>query len=160
ADPGACRPALQRKNRLTAREPPRDPCERARVAEGLEVEDDQLGRVVVLPPLEQVVRGDIGLVADGHERGDAETCRLRPLEQGEPERAALGGEADLAGWEAARCEGRVEPDGRRGDAEAVRAEQARAMGADEREQALLPLHAVAAGLGEAGRRSPRAPERR
>ena len=148
---GARRPALQREDRLAAREPARDAGERAWVAERLEVEDDHLGLVVVFPPLEQVVRGDVRLVADRHERGDPEAGRLRPLEQREPERAALRGEADLAGREAARREGRVERDGRGGDAEAVRAEQARAVLADEREEPLLPLGSLAARLGEAGR---------
>src|SRR5262249_3673244 len=55
-DAGARRPALQRQDRLAAREPARDARERAWVAEGLEVEDDELRRIVVLPPLEQVVR--------------------------------------------------------------------------------------------------------
>ena len=41
--------------------------------------------------------------------------------------------------------------GRRGDAEAVRAEETGAVVADEREQALLPLRAFAARLGEARR---------
>ncbi len=145
---GAGAPALQRENRLAARDLPRDPRERTRVAEGLEVEDDHLGRVVVLPPLEQVVRRDVRLVADRHERGDAETGRLRPFEQREPERAALRGEADLSGREAARREGRVEVDRGGGDAEAVRAEQARAVLAGEGQELLLPLDPLAARLGE------------
>ena len=146
---GARRAALQREDRLAARDPARDARERARVAERLEVEDDELGLVVVLPPLEQVVRRDVRLVADGHEGGDAEAGRLRALEQREAERAALRGEADLARREAARRERRVEVDRRGGDAEAVRAEETRAVLADEREQPLLPLGALAARLGEA-----------
>src|SRR5262249_52938306 len=78
-------------------------------------------------------------------------ARARTRRQAEPERAALGGEADRAGGEAARCEPRVESNGRRGDAEAVGAEQTDAMSADEREQTLLPLRPFAARFGEAGR---------
>ena len=74
ADARARRAALQRQDRLAPREPARDARERSRVAEGLEIEHDELGRVVVLPPLEQVVRRDVGLVADRDEGGDAEAA--------------------------------------------------------------------------------------
>src|SRR5262249_23255566 len=114
-------PTLQREDRLATGEPSRDARERARVAERLQVQDARPGLVIVLPPLEEVVRRDVRLVADRYERGDSEACRLGPLEQREPESAALGGEADRAGREAARREGRVEADSGRGDAEAVRA---------------------------------------
>ena len=150
-DAGARRAALQREDRLAARQPARDARERAWVAEGLEVEDDELGLVVVLPPLEQIVGRDVRLVADGHEGGDPQARRLRPLEQREPERAALRGEADLARREAPRREGRVEVNGGRGDAEAVRAEETGAVLTDEREQALLPLRALVTRFGEARR---------
>ena len=56
------------------------------------------------------------------------------------------------------------PTRRHGDAEAVRADEPRAVRADEREQPLLPLAALAPGLGEAGRdhaeRTHAVPERR
>ena len=47
-------------------------------------------------------------------------------------------------------EGRVQARPGDGDAEAVGPDQPRSVGADEREQLLLPLHAFAADLGEAG----------
>ena len=107
------RPALQREDRLAARDPAGDPCELARVAERLEVEQDDLGRRVVLPPLEQVVRRDVRLVADRDERGETEAARRRRLEQREPERAALRREADVAGRNRVRRERRVRGAGRR-----------------------------------------------
>ena len=53
--------------------------ELARVPERLEVEQDHVGRVVVLPVLEQVVRRDVGLVADRDERREAEPARRPPV---------------------------------------------------------------------------------
>ena len=87
--------------------------ELARVAERLEVEQDQIGRRVVLPVLEQVVRGDVGLVADRDEGREAEPARGRLLEQREPERAALRGEADVAGGEGVRARRSRSAPGRR-----------------------------------------------
>ena len=83
-----------------------------------------VGRVVVLPPLEQVVGRDVGLVADRDERREAEPARLGRLEQREAERAALRGEADVAGRGRAGGEGRVQARPGDGDAEAVRARSA------------------------------------
>ena len=61
--------ALQREDRLAPRDPPGKPAEAARIAERLDVEEHDLGRLVLLPPLEQVVRGDVRLVPDRDERG-------------------------------------------------------------------------------------------
>ena len=47
-------------------------------------------------------------------------------------------------------EGRIEARPGDGDAEAVGPDQPRSVGADEREQLLLPLHTIAADLGETG----------
>ena len=83
------RSGLQGENRLAAGDAPSDAGERPRVSERLEIEQDEIGRLVVLPPLEQVVRRDIGLVADRDERGEPECTLGRFLEQREPESAAL-----------------------------------------------------------------------
>ena len=79
---------------------PGDPRELARVPERLEVEQDQVGRVVVLPVLEQVVRGDVGLVADRDEARQPEATTVRFLEQRQAERAALRREGDTTRREA------------------------------------------------------------
>ena len=132
----ACRgrTGLQSEDRLAPGDPARDSGKRARVAERLEVEQDEVGCLVVLPPLEQVVRGDVGLVADRDEGGEAE-CALRGLlEQRQTERAALGREADPAGRERAWGEGGVQSAARDGDAEAVGADEPSAVRAHEREQ--------------------------
>ena len=147
--PGCGRAGLQREDRLPPRDAPREPPELARVAERLEIEEHDVRVLVVLPPLEQVVRRDIGLVPDRHERGEPERLLGRLLEQREAERTALGGEADPPCRQRPRREGRVQADRRHCDAEAVRAEQARAVRAHERKQALLAVAALAARLGEA-----------
>ena len=92
--------ALHRQDRLLPRDPPRDARELARVAERLQVEEDEIGARVVLPVLEQVVGGDVRLVPDGDEGREAQAARGRLLEQREAERAALRGEADVPGGEA------------------------------------------------------------
>ena len=143
--------ALHREHGLLTRQAARDARELARVAERLDVEQDEVGARVVLPPLEQVVRRDVGLVADRDERGQAEPARLGPLEQREPERSRLRREADPAGREGAWGKGRVEADGGGCDPEAVGPDEARAVGAHERQQLLLAGDALGAGLGEARR---------
>ena len=75
----------------------------------------------------------------------------RALEHRQAERARLRREPDRSRAEAPRREGRVQPDGGDRDPEAVRADEPRAVGADEREQPLLALDALRARLGEARR---------
>ena len=118
--------------------------ELARVPERLEVEQDELGLRVVLPVLEQVVRGDVRLVPDRDEGREPEPARGGLLEQREPERTALRREADVA--RAGSCAGAkvaFRPGAADEDAEAVRADQPRAVGAHEREQLLLAARALA-----------------
>src|SRR5262249_20181960 len=88
--------ALEREDRLPARHAAGEAAEPARVSERLDVQEDRLRRVLVLPPLKQVVRRDVGLVPDRDERGETEAARDRCLEQGQPERAALRREADVS----------------------------------------------------------------
>ena len=144
------RPALHREDRLAPSDAAGDATEPARIPEGLDVHEDDLRRVFVLPPLEQVVRGDVRLVPDRDERGEAEPAGVGGLEEGKPECAALRGEADVAARRGTGREGRVEARLRDRDPEAVRPDHARAVGADEREQLLLALGALAPDLGEAG----------
>ena len=87
--PGQGRPALQRQDRLPSRDPPGQPPEAARVAEGLEVEQHDVGVRIVLPPLEQVVRRHVGLVPDRDERRETQPTRLRRFEKRDSEGAAL-----------------------------------------------------------------------
>ena len=71
---------LHRDDRLAQRDPARDPGELARVADRLEVEQHDLGGVVLLPVLQQVVAGDVGAVAGGDERREAEPAVVDLLE--------------------------------------------------------------------------------
>ena len=148
--PARERPLFIASTGFSPREPARDARELARVAERLEVEQDEVGARVVLPPLEEVVGRDVGLVADRDEGGEAEPARLGALEEGKAERARLRGEADPPCGERPWREGRVQPDRRGRDPEAVRADEPGAVRADEREQLLLALDALGPRLGEAG----------
>src|SRR6266511_4584305 len=97
-------PCLHRDDRLRPRDAPRDARKLARVAEGLEIQQHDVGVRVLFPVLEQVVRGDIRFVADGHEGGEPQALFGRPLQQGESERATLRRKTDLAGWKRTRAE--------------------------------------------------------
>ena len=128
---------------------------RPRVAEGLDVEQRDVGRRVLLPVLEQVVGGDVGAVADRGEGGDAEAAVGGEVDQGEPERAALGDEADVAGRRGGGGEGGVEAS-RRGrverSPEAVGADQPHPRARGRRRPARAGARRPRAGLGEARRR--------
>ena len=75
-------PRLDRQHRLGPRHPPRHAAELARVAEGLQVQRDDLGRGVLLPVLQDVVARQVRLVAQRDERATARsrgaTCRRSP----------------------------------------------------------------------------------
>ena len=60
--------ALDGEHGLGPSDPAGDPGELARIAERLEVQQHQPGAFILLPVGEQVVGGDVGLVADRHER--------------------------------------------------------------------------------------------
>ena len=147
---GARAAGLQREDRLVPGDALRDAGERARVAERLEVEQHEVGVVVLVPPLEQVVRRDIGLVPDRDEAGEAEpaarppprAARARARRSGTRSRCARAAAAGAAKV-ASRCAAE------HGDAEAVRADEPRAVRAHEREQRVLALGALGARLGEA-----------
>src|SRR5207248_6166858 len=73
---------------------------------------------------------------------------LRLLEQCEAERAALRGKRDAAGRERPARERRVQAPCRRADAKTIRADQARAVRPDEREELVLPGPTLRARLRE------------
>jgi hypothetical protein len=64
--------ALERDDRLGAADLAGDAGELAGVAEAAQVEHDHLGALVGAPVLQQVVAGDVGAVADRHERRQPE----------------------------------------------------------------------------------------
>ena len=146
-------PRAHRDDRLAAADASRDPGELARVADGLEVEQHDLGGVVLLPVLEEVVAGDVGAVAGADERGQAEAAVLHLLQDRRAERAGLAEEARATAGRHHRGEGGVERDLGVGvdDAERVGADQAQAVGAGQPDQAALPQPALLARLGEARR---------
>ena len=142
---------LQREDRLASSDAPREPRELGRVAERLQVQRDHVGRVVFLPPFEEVVRRDVRLVPDRDERGEAELPLCSLLEHREPQRAALRREPNVSGRQRPRAEGCVQPGLGDGDPETVRSEQASAVRPHELEQLTLPLRTIRAHLREAGR---------
>ena len=145
--------ALDDHDRHFPTDPPGDPREAPRIAERLDVEQGYPGRVVGLPVLEEVIRGDVGAVADRSERGDAEPAVLArsiraspraPLWVAKPTSPAGG----LSGAKVAlNCDARR----RVQDAEAVRADQPDAGGPADLDQLALAFGSVRPRLGESGR---------
>ena len=144
---------LHRDDRLAPRDPAGDPGELARVADRLEVEQHHLGRVVLLPVLQQVVAGHVGAVAGADEGGEPEAAAGDLLEDRRAERAGLAEEAGPAARRHHRRERGVE----RGAGSVLMTprqfgpDQAQPVGPGQPDQLPLALAALLAGLGEAGR---------
>ena len=147
---GGRAPALDDDDGLAGGDAPRDAAELGRVAEGLEVERDDIGALVRLPVLKKVVTGEVRLVAGRDERGQADAVGPGKVERGDAECPALGGEAHPAGRRCPGREARVQRDGRVGvdHAEAVGAHEAHAGGPAHRDEIALSLLTRFAHLGE------------
>ncbi len=144
--------ALEREDRLAAGDAPREPAEAARVAERLDVEQHDarspsssshhssrsFDETSALFPIETNAErpSPRDSAASSSASPSAPLCDEKPMLPLGAERAAKVAFRRGAGD---------------GDAEAVRADQPRPVRANEREQPLLPLDALAADLGEAGR---------
>ena len=85
---------LDRNDRLLAGKPSGDAAESPRVAEGLQVEEDHPGIVVVLPEFKKVIGRYVNAVSDTCEVGDAEIIALHIVEERNAEGAAVGTDAD------------------------------------------------------------------
>ena len=81
--------ALHRHHGLAAADPPDDAREALWIPERLQVQEHDVRARVLLPVAEEVVRGDVRLVPDRDERGEAEREGRRHVDDGEPERARL-----------------------------------------------------------------------
>ncbi len=144
--------ALDHDDGLATGDAPGQPGELARVSERLQVEQDHLGGVVLLPVLQQVVARDVGPVAGRDERRDAHAALRHPLQERGAERARLAEEAHPPPARHGGGEGGVEPDGGVGvgDAEAVGAHDAQAVGAGDAGQLVLAGASFRARLTEPG----------
>ncbi len=150
--------ALHHDQRLRRRGAPREACELARVADGLQVHEGDVGLGVVVPVLEDVVAGDVRAVAGGHEGGhardpgDSSPAPVQPGQQGDADGAGLGEHADAAGPGHLRGQGGVQPDVRCGvdDPEGVRADDPHAVRARLPHECPLPLTPLGPALGVPG----------
>ena len=98
-----------RDHRLGSRHPSRDPGELARVAERLGVHGDHGRVVVLLPELQQVVAGDVALVAQRDEPRHPEVHVAGLAEERPAERTRLHGDGHAAGRQGDVDERRLEP---------------------------------------------------
>ena len=139
-----------RHDRLARPETPRHPRELAGVTDAFQVQQNQVGGVVVLPVLQQIVRGDVGAVAGRDERGHTEPAVAGRLEQGHAQRTGLREEADPSPQHLGRDQRRVELHVR------IRVHDPERIGADDPQpvrpgvldEALLQGTTVGSGLGE------------
>ena len=141
-----------RHDRLAQRDATSDPRELARVTDRLEVHHHDLGRVVLLPVLEEVVAGDVGAVAGADERRETEATVLDLLEDRGAERTGLAEEPGTSARRHQPREGGVELDAGVGvdDAERIGADQPQAVGPRQADELALPLATLLPRLGEAG----------
>ena len=126
--------------------------ERGRVADLLQEHADDPGLLVVDQVVEHVRRRDHRLVAEARDRADADRLRPGEREQRTGQRAALQRDPDRAGSQRQR-HGEGERRGLRAcveEAERVRPEDHDAVAGGGRDQIVLEVPAVAAGLAVTG----------
>ena len=111
---GAVPGALDDDERLADGDAPRKAGELARIADGLEVHQGDVGVRIVVPVLQQVVAGHVGTVAGGDERGQARAPPVQAGQQRDADRAGLGEQADAAACGDLRRGNGVEPHAGRG----------------------------------------------
>ncbi len=150
--PGLGSAGLHGDDRLLASHPRCDPGETAGIPERLQIQQDDIGRRVVLPMQEQIVSGHIRLVAHRDELADAQPVALGVLEDGDSERPRLRRHRNIAGRWVDRGEGPVHGDGWRGVEEphAVGTDHAHPASSDDFEELFLESIAFTADLAEPG----------
>jgi len=115
-------------------DPARRPGELAGIAERLDVQHGQLGHLVLFPPQEHVVAGDVELAADRRERGDADAEPRQLIHHRQADAAGLHDQPGDAGPWVAGGEGGVEAQAGHRDAEGVRPDQPNAVSPAHSEQ--------------------------
>ena len=162
-----CRPAahlaparLDRDDRLFSGDAPGDPAEAAGIAEGLEIQQDDPGILIVLPEFQQVVRGDVHPVPDAREMGDPQVIALHVIEQRQAEGAAVRADAQIAARRPHPGEGCVQVHGRVGvhDPQAIGPDAPHAVGKHLFPEKPLPLLSFGTAFSEAGGNDHDAPD--
>ncbi len=146
-------PRFHDHDRLPLSDAAGDLAELFRIAEALQVQQDHIRVRILGPVLNEVIAGDVGFVADGDERREADAQLPGVVEDGQAEGSALAGHADVAGGREDARERAVHH--RRGvgvdHAHAVRADHAHARRADLLEKPLLAGASFLAELAVSGR---------
>ena len=140
-------------DRLGAGETTRDSGELARVSDALQVEQDDLGGLVVLPELQEIVSRDISAVTGRDEGRDAEPSPSGPRQNRASERSALAEEADRRSPRHDWRERGVEPDRGVGvdDPHRIRSDHAHPETASTTYEKSLSLGTVGPELGVSAR---------
>ena len=150
ATPALRAPAQHGQQGLAAREPAGQTRELGRVAEGLQVERRRGDRGVLAPGGQQVVAGDVGLVAERDEGPDPEPDPARLLEQHDADTARLRGDRETARPGDRVAERGVEPGLRQvaHQPQAVRSDHAHVARTGDLQHLRLELAAALAHLAE------------
>ena len=145
-------PGFDRDDRLGSAHAPRDLAELARIAEALEVQQDDRGVRVLRPVLDQIVARHVGLVADRDEARDPDVEPARVVENRQAERPALRRHRDAPGWRVDGGERRVQRVRRIGvqQPHAVGPDQPAPRAADLGQEGGFALPAFRSRLPEAG----------
>ncbi len=101
---------LHRDDRFGPGQHPGQPGELPRVAERLEIQQHDLGPVVAVPVLQQVVAGDVGPVTGGDEGGQPQPAVRGVGQDRDTERTGLAEETDATRRRDDRRQRRVHPD--------------------------------------------------
>ena len=96
APPRGAAPALDDDHRLGRGQPPADLRKALGIPERLEIQEDDVGAVVLLPEAQEVVARQVSLVAHRDERREAEAPARGVVERGDPVGAALRSARDAA----------------------------------------------------------------
>ena len=149
--PALDRPALTATIGLDALDAARDAVELAGVPEGLEIQEDHVGGLVLFPPGQEVVPADVALVAHRDEARNADAAGARFSEDGDAEATGLGSESESASGREVGREGGVHRHVGIGvdDAKAVGPDNPHAIGVGQAHDLALQAGAVGASLREA-----------
>ena len=131
-------PRFQHDHGLRARRRAQRGHERARVADGLDVEQDAVGARIVHERFEQLAEADVDAAAERDDRREADVVGSREIEHRRADRAGLRDQREPPRPRQRSAECRVEPDVGAHDAECAGAEQPDALRPRSGEDVALP----------------------
>ena len=148
-----CPTGLEGNDRFAPAYSLRDLPEPWRIDDGLQVEQDHLGMLVLFPVLEQVIDRDIHMVAEAHKAGEPKIQSLCCGDHGKSQSPTFRRDCHVTYRWNHGCIGCIEPNGRSEihQAETVRPDQANSRSPDAFAQLPFERGSGSTGLGESCR---------